>query len=382
MIARPRKKVATPNSRVSMKTEKRRLQRSSSAIETLLVAGQDFEDVERRVGNRDRTGVEHLMRFVIAPAGADARRTGGDRHAHVEGRIADDDRRLRRSPGIGHRLMDHGWVRLGWMPVGRLQRDKARRISVAIEAERKAAIGLARGDGEQPAIGFQDVEQFRDARKERLLNAAFCASALEMPFIALRQQDMPLRLLVRHERRNRLHETESDDPAAHLLRGHGHAMLSKRVGQSGEDVAPAVDQGPVAIKDRQLVHFRLVFTCPRDRRSPRLSLRRDLATAATFRFFASGDCDGLGWSSGMDSPCISSKPSVARLSAMCGGRSAVTSMTPSGASMRIRRAWRWSLRLIPPVRKASGPPYLASPTMGWPIAAMCARSWCVRPVSG
>ena len=40
------------------------------------------------------------------------------------------------------------------------------------------------------------------------------------------------------------------------------------------------------------------------------------------------------------------------------------------------------MRLTPPVRNASAPPYLASPTIGWPIAAMCARSWCVRPVRG
>ena len=35
-----------------------------------------------------------------------------------------------------------------------------------------------------------------------------------------------------------------------------------------------------------------------------------------------------------------------------------------------------------PVRNASCPPYLPSPTIGWPIAAMWTRSWWVRPVSG
>src|SRR5918993_2900527 len=187
MIAIPRKKVATPNSRVSMKTKKRRLQRTSSAIETLLVTSQDSEHVERHICDRARSGLEHLMRFVIAPAGADPRHAGGHRHAHVEGRIADDDRRLRRSPGIGHRLMDHGWVRLGWMPVCRLERNEARRIPVAIEAEQKAAIGLARGDGEQPAISFQSVEQFRDAGEERLFDTALGTGALEMAFIADRK---------------------------------------------------------------------------------------------------------------------------------------------------------------------------------------------------
>ena len=58
----------------------------------------------------------------------------------------------------------------------------------------------------------------------------------------------------------------------------------------------------------------------------------------------------------------SSRRPAARSRASPGSRrnaaasSAVTSiLPPSGASIRIRRAWRCSLRLIPPVRNASGP---------------------------
>ena len=109
---------------------------------------------------------------------------------------------------------------------------------------------------------------------------------------------------------------------------------------------------------------------------------RAFAAAATLRCFASG-------AELTSAPAAEHRPPAHRSPASQGSprnaaaSSAVTSIVPpSGASILIRRAWRWSLRLIPPVRNASGPPYLASPTIGWPIAAMCARSWCVRPVSG
>ena len=84
------------------------------------------------------------------------------------------------------------------------------------------------------------------------------------------------------------------------------------------------------------------------------------------------------------SPAAASKPERRQaLGEMRPAARRVTSiLPPSGASIRILRACRCSLRLIPPVRNASGPPYFASPTIGWPIAAICARSWCVRPVSG
>ncbi len=49
-------------------------------------------------------------------------------------------------------------------------------------------------------------------------------------------------------------------------------------------------------------------------------------------------------------------------------------LSPSGWSTRMRRAWRCILQLMPPVRNASGPPYLPSPTIGKPIAAMWTRS--------
>src|SRR5690348_4424078 len=104
------------------------------------------------------------------------------------------------------------------------------------------------------------------------------------------------------------------------------------------DGRPAVDEGAVAVEDREPVHFLLLRPVePRARRSPRRSRRRALAAAATLRCLASGLA--FGCSSGRLSPPIGLNPSVARLSEKCAGSSAVTSITPpSGASILIRRA--------------------------------------------
>ena len=51
--------------------------------------------------------------------------------------------------------------------------------------------------------------------------------------------------------------------------------------------------------------------------------------------------------------------------------------------MTIRRASRCSLFWMPPGNSQfSISKYFGSPTIGWPIWAACARSWCVRPVTG
>ena len=69
---------------------------------------------------------------------------------------------------------------------------------------------------------------------------------------------------------------------------------------------------------------------------------------------------------------------------MCGGSGAVTfRMDPAGwgiSSSRACRCSRWAA--APPGICAAAPPYLPSPRIGVPIAAQCARSWWVRPVSG
>src|SRR6185437_14178670 len=110
-----------------------------------------------------------------------------------------------------------------------------------------------------------------------------------------------------------------------------HARLER-----GVDGRVAIDERAVAIEDRQPLHRRFALPCdPRARRSPRRPWRRALAAAATLR-------DGptvFGCSGGSASPTLASNPNVARLSAMCRGSSAVTSiLPPSGASIRIRRA--------------------------------------------
>ena len=56
---------------------------------------------------------------------------------------------------------------------------------------------------------------------------------------------------------------------------------------------------------------------------------------------------------------------------------------PCGCGIASARACRCS-RCEPggPARCAAAAPYLPSPRIGAPIAAQCARSWCVRPVTG
>ena len=61
-------------------------------------------------------------------------------------------------------------MRLGRVPVGGLQRDEAVEHAVAFEAMREAAVALAGGHAEQPAIGGQRVEQVGNPVVQRLLD--------------------------------------------------------------------------------------------------------------------------------------------------------------------------------------------------------------------
>ena len=47
------------------------------------------------------------------------------------------------------------------MPIGGLQGDETAGETVMLEAEREAAIRLAGGDAEQPAVGVEPVDQLR-----------------------------------------------------------------------------------------------------------------------------------------------------------------------------------------------------------------------------
>ena len=100
-----------------------------------------------------------------------------------------------------------------------------------------------------------------------------------------------------------------------------------------------------------------------------------MAAAATLRCFASGDALGLAHN-GMLSPAIGLKPSVARafgeMRRKLGGDvdlSAFGRVDPDPARMKVK------LAADPAGQEGLGPAIFASPTIGWPIAAICARSW-------
>src|SRR3954447_3469651 len=81
---------------------------------------------------------------------------------------------------------------------------------------------------------------------------------------------------------------------------------------------------------------------------------------------------------------LASSPSRFHDCCMCCGSGAVASMKPPrGCGMTMRRASRCSRFCRPPGScQFSMLKYLGSPTMGWPICSMWARSWWVRPVTG
>src|SRR5690348_11256494 len=110
----------------------------------------DVQDFAGLFGHRNGARAEELRSVMIAPGGPDPRRTGIDRHRHVETRITDDDGRCWRCAGLGYRLLDHGRVRLRRMPVRGLERDEAGVDAVALETVLQPALGLAGGDREQP----------------------------------------------------------------------------------------------------------------------------------------------------------------------------------------------------------------------------------------
>src|SRR5436190_7005504 len=235
-----------------------------------------------------------------------------------------------------------------------------------LEAMLQTAIGFPRRDCKQPSAMLQRIEQFEYAIEQRFLHLSCDPQPHEVTLILFRQLRMIYGTGIGEKPGHRLNQAEPDHASRDARRWNLEPVLAKRFAKRGVNRRTAVDQGPVAVKDGEPAHDRFDFPCdPRERRSPRRSRRRDLAAAATLRRLASGVAEALGCSSGRLSPASGSNPSIVRLSAKCAGRSAVASIAPpSGASIRIRRAWRWSLRLIPPVRNASGPPYLASPTIG------------------
>ena len=65
------------------------------------------------------------------------------------------------------------------MPVCGLERDEARGDAVQVEAVAEAAVGLAGGDREQPAVTVERLDQLDDAVIERLGDAALAAGAEE-----------------------------------------------------------------------------------------------------------------------------------------------------------------------------------------------------------
>ena len=81
--------------------------------------------------------------------------------------------------GLGERRLDHRRMGLGRVAVGGLEGDEAAGEAVMLEAEGEAAIRLAGGDAEQPAVRLQRVDQLGDALIERLLDLAAAAQALE-----------------------------------------------------------------------------------------------------------------------------------------------------------------------------------------------------------
>src|SRR4029453_4252272 len=92
------------------------------------------KDVEWSIGNGDCSSLDQLLHLVITPAGADAARSGRHGHRHIKARVANDDRGFRPSASLGDRLKHHRRMRLGRMPVRRLQRDEARVDIMEIEA--------------------------------------------------------------------------------------------------------------------------------------------------------------------------------------------------------------------------------------------------------
>ena len=171
------------------------------------------------------------------------------------------------------------------MPVGGLQRDEARMQAMGGEAVPKAAVGLAGGDSEQPALGFERVEQVEDAIEQRLIDLAGAA-----------QRDERLLVIVG--------EPGGADPAwrpagakpsprcrlrpiarfADTGRRHRKARSARSWSSARHRLARRCRRACRRSRRSPAVHRRLALSgAPRARRSPRRSRRRALAAAATLR---------------------------------------------------------------------------------------------------
>src|SRR3954471_10958538 len=130
MIATPKKKIAKPPRRTRRCRSSRRFATSSS-IDMLL---DEAENIERPIGDGDRSGLDQLLRLMIAPACPDSRGARGGGHRHVEAGVADDNRRLWRSTAFNDGLLHHRRMRLGRVTIGGLQRDEAGVDAVLFQA--------------------------------------------------------------------------------------------------------------------------------------------------------------------------------------------------------------------------------------------------------
>ena len=80
------------------------------------------------------------------------------------------------------------------MPVGGLKRDEARVHAMLLEAVAEAAIRLAGGDSEQPAVLFERIEELEHAIEQRLFDLAGRAERHERLLIVVGKLAMLVRL--------------------------------------------------------------------------------------------------------------------------------------------------------------------------------------------
>src|SRR3546814_17370278 len=81
---------------------------------------------------------------MITPTDAQCAGASIHRHFHIAAGVADHRRRFSDRARISHRLFNHGRLRLGWVPVSRLQCDEEDGPHMSCETQTKPDVRLHR----------------------------------------------------------------------------------------------------------------------------------------------------------------------------------------------------------------------------------------------
>src|SRR5579872_2391280 len=125
--------------------------------------------------------------------------------------------------------------------------------AMLLETVFEAPVRLSGSNCQQPAAGFERVEQFEHAGKQRLLNGPGLAQLHEGALIILGELNMLLERSLREKLGHGFNKAKADDAPRVSWQWNGMAIGFHALCQRCVDGRVAIDERAVAIEDRQSI---------------------------------------------------------------------------------------------------------------------------------